>query len=938
MSSGKKRGKRKPGTKQAPKRQSKENARGVEISRAEQLDKDAEIRRLISRGKCKGALSKAKQYHKSLGSEKSEAILVDAYIARIRQMIEKGMIDDARSLAGLVGRRYPWAGTHLVEIKATIAVSVGMIDDLVRPLSDPGISEEDRVAVERVITKELVDLDALAGCKILDSGHPLKKDACAVINAFQAVTTGAVENGVIALPGVSRRSPLAPWKMLVRAISSFYQYNDEICEKSLQAIDPESAPARMVPVIRAMIAGKSNLDTGQNARRLIAIVSGDRENVRKLLQDLDRTLTGENRNRISRMIRQTVQGCREKCPGFLDRLIQHIFVKAWIIELPSRQIIAAVGEILLKDAYFWRLHARAAEIKGDLLFACSLWDMFRRQAVSEDWFAGDSQEVSVIYLHMAELLGRMPADELGSNRSLFEMKLGMSPPHIEDDFLLINESTRNKHGEVDTCFLYPEQLYRLASTIDPAPETFRQWLDWTEKQTSGWKEIEEVAGAWHNAFPADARPLLCLMTLAEKRDALKKALGYLEKAEHIDRLNPDVRRARPRLLAATAIRHLKQKKTHLAKKDFAGLEALPQSRERDHAAFLAGMKSICAVIDKKEAELSVQTKKLVNLLESGVAATVVIKGLTRACRMDKAVESVVSDAGAALPGGDLLDGVARACALGDEMDVDFRIPHEWDKEIRESLAARECSLDSSLIRTIARAALREKNLELVYAASGAGLSRGGTDMAKFMLLRAISLPVWAWQLRDDCIAATIELARRQRDMDTLDEAIELQRETSLFSRTPFLGEYITNRTDSSMDSEKLHTLIEQEKGSSEYPLFQSPAHGSFFDDDDDDDDDFDDDDFDDDDDDDDDFDDDFNNAMIRELMPLFLELASKHGVDAELPDLEELARQDPDLAQRMMEIMTKHMFEGGSIPELEEDWFPGGGRSQKARRKRKKKK
>ncbi|MBE9551288.1 MAG: hypothetical protein IMF13_04495, partial [Proteobacteria bacterium] len=162
MSSRKKRGKRKPGTKQAPKRQSKENARGVEISRAEQLlGKDAEIKRLISRGKCKGALSKAKQYHKSLGSEKSEAILVDAYIARIRQMIEKGMIDDARSLAGLVGRRYPWAGTHLVEIEATIAVSVGMIDDLVRPLSDPGISEEDRVAVEKVITKELVDLDAL---------------------------------------------------------------------------------------------------------------------------------------------------------------------------------------------------------------------------------------------------------------------------------------------------------------------------------------------------------------------------------------------------------------------------------------------------------------------------------------------------------------------------------------------------------------------------------------------------------------------------------------------------------------------------------------------------------------------------------------------------------------------------------------------------------
>ena len=50
-----------------------------------------EISKLISKGKVKNAVNMAKQYHKNLGTEESEAILVEAYIARILEMTEKGL-------------------------------------------------------------------------------------------------------------------------------------------------------------------------------------------------------------------------------------------------------------------------------------------------------------------------------------------------------------------------------------------------------------------------------------------------------------------------------------------------------------------------------------------------------------------------------------------------------------------------------------------------------------------------------------------------------------------------------------------------------------------------------------------------------------------------------------------------------------------------------
>ena len=69
---------------------------------------------------------------------------------------------------------------------------------------------------------------------------------------------------------------------------------------------------------------------------------------------------------------------------------------------------------------------------------------------------------------------------------------------------------------------------------------------------------------WSQALPKDSRPLLYLMEPAEKRGALDKAFGFLKLAQKCDPLGTEVRRAALRLLVAKALRHLRQRKPHLA--------------------------------------------------------------------------------------------------------------------------------------------------------------------------------------------------------------------------------------------------------------------------------------------------------------------------------------------------------------------------------------
>ncbi len=356
-------------------------------------DSADEIKRLIAKGKSKAAVSKAKLYHKSLGTDKSEMILVDAYAARIRELIAKGYIVEAKTLLEMVRGRYNCPDHLLAEINGVIAVREGRVDELVRSLDDPGISPEKRTALEKIIKNELVDLNLLAQSKAISSGHPLKTGALAVAEVFAKVTSGFAQDEEIALPAISRRSPLAPWKMFIKSLACFYRHDDEICEKYLQAVDPESAPGRLVPLMREMVAGQSNGNHGENSLIVLEKVTGNSKKIRDALRMLDNALDANKPRKLFQAVRNAVNICQQSCPELIERLKQHISIRSWMLAVDPEDVNRALGGPSLKNAYFWRLHARAADIKGKSLWACAMLEEFRKHALHEGWFAKKAKKL-----------------------------------------------------------------------------------------------------------------------------------------------------------------------------------------------------------------------------------------------------------------------------------------------------------------------------------------------------------------------------------------------------------------------------------------------------------------------------------------------------------------------------------------------------------------
>src|SRR5712692_3295310 len=470
-------------------------------SPAAALGVETSVRQLIANGKSKTALERAKEHHKQQGSAESEALLIAAYAARIQSLIGSGLAVEARSLLDLVLERYPSAKARFKDLTLSAAASTGAIDELVRPLNDPALSAEQRAAVECAVQNQVHDLAALAACSALPLEHPLRQAASALHQALAAVTSGPVAEDSLALPEISRRSPLASWKLLVRAIGCFYRGDDVACREYLAAIKPDSAPARLIPAMNAMLGGATQDRLTPAAAALVVQTTANSAALRSALEALDRSFLSGNPSRVLKDIRVAVAECRESLPGGLERLKQHISVRCALAQMDKGKVTAALGGSSSHDAYFLRLFARGMEQTDDpedLTVACGIWDEFRRAAVREGWFTANGAESATLYLHMADVLQKIPSGLLVElQRSI---RAGRAAPPAEDLY-----------------FLFPQKLYERACALDPHLEAFSQWLAWAKRAPG--RIAEQVAGSWHKIRPMDLEPVLFLMQQAASRNA-----------------------------------------------------------------------------------------------------------------------------------------------------------------------------------------------------------------------------------------------------------------------------------------------------------------------------------------------------------------------------------------------------------------------------------
>jgi hypothetical protein len=337
-------------------------------------------------------------------------------------------------------------------------------------------------------------------------------------------------------------------------------------------------------------------------------------------------------------------------------------------------------------------------------------------------------------------------------------------------------------------------------------------------------------------------------------------------------------------------------------------------------------------------------RELITLLEYPVAANVVIQGLLSDCKLSDMQSDLALYVEESISGDNLVAAIARGCKIADDMGIVASIPPQYEKKLRDFFSAQNTALDPANIRIIAETALRNDDLELAYAATGAGLMQPEGTIARLLLLRARSLPMWEVDRQSACISATIELARRARDMDLIDEAVELHRvgNRGLFGFS-FFGIGI-DEGNFSLKAEELNTILQTEKEAREYP---SMMPDNF--------DDFDEDDasecrycdeqncpnrnapyspnqldaeyFDEDDDDIDEFPNfnDFLNDNVShfppDLVSLIKKVFSKHGENDFFPNRQEVARKDPWLADQLLRKMNAARSDG-ALPDYSSFWFP----------------
>ena len=434
------------------------------------------VRELIASRHSKAALQMAKDLHKRCAGPESESLLIDAYKARIEDLLRLKMTVEAKSLMEILGERFPAALAQLGEVKRELHALNGRLEEVVGPLGDDSLDAAERERIEAFVRQRVDDLPALAAVSSLPAEHPLRVAAAALAAAFQAVTQGPVQDELLALPQVSRRSPLAAWKALVRAIACYYRREDEACRQWLGTIASDCAAARMIPALNAMLGNPTESKLSPAEDRLVAAAGDHGVPLRSAVEALETAFRAKKRHSILEAIRAVAVASQRCNPALRGRLRQHFVARCRSHHIPLEAIRNISGGAPRTDAYFLRVVARGSEERHSAVGdeeAVWVWQQFRRAAIEEKWFAAGGLEDGVLALHMAQLVEKLPAD-------LIE--------EIEDE-----ESWNQAQGKRKREDFFPSvtMLYERACTADPSSEAFHKRLQWAQKDRD-WKVADQV--------------------------------------------------------------------------------------------------------------------------------------------------------------------------------------------------------------------------------------------------------------------------------------------------------------------------------------------------------------------------------------------------------------------------------------------------------------
>lgn len=214
----------------AKKKKNKKKAKQDQKAQLQQQtpeDLIAGAKNALSAGKAREAIDLAKKaVKKNDAPETARNLLFRAYLAREKQLRDKGMHEEAEVVNRQAAQWVPDAG-ELGESDLTLFAASAPVrkafDFYAVWLADAPPS----AAVERQLVNRLLQTEQWELIERLDPASPLRKDAGCIPEAVEMMNEGRWEDALEVLRPVSRSSPYAPLRMLARAMCAFYAENDK---------------------------------------------------------------------------------------------------------------------------------------------------------------------------------------------------------------------------------------------------------------------------------------------------------------------------------------------------------------------------------------------------------------------------------------------------------------------------------------------------------------------------------------------------------------------------------------------------------------------------------------------------------------------------------------------------------------------------------------
>ena len=273
----------------------------------------------------------------------------------------------------------------------------------------------------------------------------------------------------------------------------------------------------------------------------------------------------------------------------------------------------------------------------------------------------------------------------------------------------------------------------------------------------------------------------------------------------MDAVHPVVRAARLRLLVASAIRHLQQKKPHLAVEKLAAIAELPQSKQGDRPAAVAALRSLVCLRSGEGKRAIEHHAEMERILGGEIAPVILFYGMADACKMAECAEIPPAKGWGRDQQMEIPAAMAKVTALVGDLGIQkFQFPVSYLDAAEAQLPAVQNTLDPVQIRWLGELGISTDSPKLAWAAAGAGLARGGPSEAGFLLLRARALPGGDHQRYMALAGAAAELGRFHHDSEVVSQAVEL-------GRNPFGDEAMT------VTIEQAREVIRRELASPAFP-------------------------------------------------------------------------------------------------------------------------